>query len=268
MRHFFKIFIFSSFFFFFSCEDLDNGLTNGEIVAGLKEALDVGLNNSVTTASSVDGYLKNEIIKILLPPEVKSLQNTIETGKINVIPGVLEVPYSTILDAYIAVNPNISSDPFEELIVAMNRGAEKAADKALPIFGDAIVSMSFDDALGILQGSDTSATHYFYTKTNQALFTAFQPDVKSALDQTKANTIYTSIVGFLNYEYNTGLGTVKVSDFINTSLPETIDGYATEKAIDGLFHLIGNEETKIRQDPYAWGSSIIEKVFGSPEAQG
>ncbi|UII32650.1 DUF4197 domain-containing protein [Fulvivirga ulvae] len=266
MRHFLKIFIFSSFFFFISCDELDNGLTNGEIVAGLKEALNVGLDNSVTTASSVDGYLKNEIIKILLPPEVKSLQNTIQTGSINL--GFTSVPYSTILNAYVALNPDINSDPFEELIVAMNRGAEKAADKALPIFGDAIVSMSFDDALGILQGSDTSATHYFYSKTNQALFNAFQPDVKSALDQTEANAIYTSIVGFLNYEYNTGLGTVKVSDFINTSLPETIDGYATEKAIDGLFYLIGNEETKIRQDPFAWGSSIIEKVFGSPEAQG
>lgn len=263
MRHFFKIFIFSSFFFFFSCDELDNGLTNGEIVAGLKEALNVGLDNSVANASSVDGYLKNEIIKILLPPEVKSLQNTIETGSINL--GFTSVSYSKILDAYVALNPNINSDPFEELIVAMNRGAEKAADKALPIFGDAIVSMSFDDALGILQGSDTSATHYFYNKTNQSLFTAFQPDVKSALDQTEANAIYTSIVGFLNYEY---LGLYKVSDFINVSLPETIDGYATEKAIDGLFYLIGNEETKIRQDPYAWGSNIIEKVFGSPEAQG
>ncbi|MBL6445512.1 DUF4197 domain-containing protein [Fulvivirga sp. 29W222] len=266
MKHLFKIFIFSSFFFFFSCEDLENGLTNGEIVAGLKEALNVGLDNSVTNASSVDGYLKNEIIKILLPPEVKSLQNTIKTGSINL--GITSVSYQSILNTYVAVNPNINSDPFEELIVAMNRGAEKAADKALPIFGDAIVSMSFNDALGILQGADTSATHYFYTKTNQALFTAFQPDVKSALDQTEANAIYTSIVGFLNYEYNAGLTTVKVSDFINASLPESIDGYATEKAIDGLFYLIGNEETKIRQDPYAWGSNIIEKVFGSPEAQG
>lgn len=263
MKHFFRILACSSIFFFMSCEELENGLTNGEIVEGLKEALSIGLDNSVTSASSLDGYLKNEIIKILLPPEVKSLQNTIETGSVDL--GITTVSYRTMLDAYIAINPKINSDPFEELLVAMNRGAEQAANKALPIFGDAIVSMSFDDALGILQGSDTSATNYFYTKTNQALFTAFQPDVKSALDQTKANAIYEEIVGFLNYEY---LGTFKVSNFINVSLPATIDGYATEKAIDGLFHLIGDEETKIRQDPYAWGSNIIEKVFGSPEAQG
>jgi hypothetical protein len=129
--------------------------------------------------------------------------------------------------------------------------------------------MSFTDALGILQGGETSATDYFYTDTNVALYDAFQPDVKSALDQTKANAIYESVVRFLNYEYSvSGLTTIKVSQYINLELPATIDGYATEKAIDGLFFYIGGEEKKIRDDPYAWGNNLIEKVFGSAEAQG
>ena len=266
MKNIYKVFALAFLFIFASCEEFENGLTTPEIVEGLKEALNIGLDNSVTAASATDGYLKNEIIKILLPEEVKSLQTQIETKSINL--GIVSVPLKTILSTYVAINPNISSDPFEELLTAMNRGAEKAADKALPIFGDAIVSMSFDDALGILQGADTSATSYFYNRTNTALFTAFQPDVKTALDQTKAVDIYQSILGFLNYEYNVGITTVKVKDFVNVDLPESIDGYATEKAIDGLFHLIGDEETKIRKDPFAWGSNIIEKVFASPEAQG
>lgn len=150
--------------------------------------------------------------------------------------------------------------------MGMNRGAESAATKALPIFGNAITSMSFTDALSILEGGGTSATDYFYNQTNVALFDAFNPDVKSALDATGANQIYTSTVGFLNYEYDpTGLGLTSITpnEFINLDLPATIDGYATTKAIDGLFYLVGEEEKKIRLDPFAWASDIIERVFGS-----
>jgi hypothetical protein len=271
MKNITRIFICTSLLSFSSCDELVNGLSNDEIVLGLKEALDVGLGNSVTTASETDGYLQNEIVKILLPPEVKALQDEIETGSVTIINGVLEIPYSTIMAAYVAANPNIETDLFTELTVAMNRGAEAAADKAKPIFADAIINMSFSDALGILQGTETSATDYFYTDTNEALYGAFQPDVKNALDQTKATVIYESAVGFLNYQYKVNYllssYTVKVSDYINLGLPATIDGYATEKAIDGLFYYIGEEEKKIRADPFAWGNSLIEKVFSSPEAQ-
>lgn len=255
----------------FGCEELsevlDVGLTDGEIVEGLKAALDLGLNTSVETASLQDGYLKNEVIKILLPPEVTALQSTIETGSINL--GLTSISYATMLDAYVLANPNIEIDPFDELLVAMNRGAEQAADKALPIFTSSLTSMSVTDALGILQGSETSATDYFYDTTNEPLITAFQPVVKNALDQTKANTIYTSLAGFLNYEYSVaGLTTLKVSDLINQQLPATLDEYATQKATDGLFHLVGEEEKKIRANPLDWASDIIAKVFGSSEAQG
>jgi len=257
----------------FSCEELlSTQLSDNEIVEGLKAALDIGVNNSVTTASVQDGYLKNEIIKILLPPEVKALQDIVQTGAISLFSGTINIRYADIMSAYVLLAPNINSDPFEELVVAMNRGAEGAADKALPIFGDALVNMTISDALIILQGDSTAATDYFYSTTNTALVTAFQPDVKNALDQTKANNIYQDIVGFLSYQYEfnylLGTQTLKVSDYINHSLPPTLDEYATQKATNGLFHLVGEEEKKIRKDPFAWASDIIAKVFGSSEANG
>lgn len=234
-------------------------LSEGEIIQGLKEALTIGLDNSVTSASDPGGYLQNEIIKIILPSEVTDLQNKIQTESI------VGIPLSVVYDAYINLE-NGGNDLFDELTTAMNRGAENAADKALPIFGDAITNMSFDDARGILDGDNTAATDYFYQETNTALFTAFNPDVKTALGGTGAIEIYADVVGFLNFEYDpTGLGfsLISPSDVLNVSLPENIDEYATNRAIDGLFHLVGEEEKKIRDDPFDWGSDIIERVFGS-----
>ncbi|MEP1032939.1 DUF4197 domain-containing protein [Ekhidna sp.] len=248
-----------------SCELFEDAvgplpLSESEIIQGLKEALSIGLDNSVVSASDPGGYLQNEAIKILLPEEVTDLQSKIQTEN---IAGV--VPLSVVYDAYITLE-NDGNDLFDELITAMNKGAENAADKALPIFGNAITSMSFDDARGILNGNNTAATDYFYDETNVALFEAFNPDVKTALDGTGAIQIYTDVVGFLNFEYDpTGLGlsTVSPEDVLNVNLPESIDEYATNRAIDGLFHLVGEEERKIRDDPFAWGSAIIERVFGS-----
>ncbi|WP_456462226.1 DUF4197 domain-containing protein [Reichenbachiella sp.] len=258
-------------FLFVSCDELDEildlGLSDEEIVEGLKEALDTGLDSAVTSGSSVDGYLKNEAIKVLLPEEVTKLQSEIASGS---VAGVIS--YQDLLDLYVATNANIDTDPFEELVVAMNRGAERAATKATPIFVDAITSMSFTDALGILQGGETAATDYFKTNTSSALITAFQPDIKTALGETAATDIYAGVVDFLSWEHTETVlfvpVTVKVNDYIgqDLSLPETLDEYATTKAVDGLFHLVGEEEKKIRKNPLEYASDIIQKVFGSDEA--
>lgn len=253
--------------------DQNLGLSNQEIVAGLKKALDVGLDKSVTSASSVNGYLKNEAIKLILPQKVKSLQEEINTGSVSLLNGTIRVPYSKMLDTYVALDANLEEDPFNELVVAMNRGAEQAAKKAVPIFGSAIRNMSFTDALGILQGGDRAATDYFYVKTKNSLQAAFQPEIKNALGDTKATAIYGSVAKFVNYEYEVNYlintYTVDVSDYLKTKeLPATLDGYATDKAIDGLFYLIGNEEKKIRANPMDYTSTIIRKVFSSEEAKG
>ncbi|MEO9850384.1 MAG: DUF4197 domain-containing protein [Reichenbachiella sp.] len=252
--------------------DQNLGLSNQEIVDGLKKALDVGLDKSVTSASAVNGYLKNEAIKLILPKEVKSLQEEIKSGSVSLLNGAVKVPYSKILNTYVSLDPNLEEDPFDELVVAMNRGAEQAAKKAIPIFGSAIRNMSFTDALGILQGGEKAATDYFYTKTKSSLQSAFQPEIKNALGDTKATAIYGSVAKFVNYEYEVNYlintYTVDVSDYLKTKeLPATLDGYATNKAIEGLFYLIGNEEKKIRANPMDYASTIIRKVFSSDEAQ-
>lgn len=256
-------------FMFSSCDELEDalnlGLTNEEIVEGLKEALDTGLDSAVTSGSAVDGYLKNESIKVLLPDEVAQLQSEIKNGS------TLGISHQTIMNAYVALSPEIDTDPFDELIVAMNRGAEKAATKASPIFVRAIKDMSFTDALDILQGDETAATDYFQTNTRSALISTFQPDIKTALGETTATEIYSSIVGFLNWKYEPNVFiSIDIGQVIgqDLDLPETLDEYATTKAVDGLFYLVGEEEKKIRKDPFGYASDIIQKVFSSDEAQG
>ncbi|SMD31883.1 Protein of unknown function [Reichenbachiella faecimaris] len=253
--------------------DQNLGLSNEEIVAGLKEALNIGLDKSVTSASTVNGYLKNEAIMLILPQEVKSLQQEINAGSVSLLNGAVKVSYKKMLDTYVSVNPNLNSDPFDELVIAMNRGAEQAAKKAVPIFGEAISTMSFSDALGILKGGEQSATDYFYTKTKANLQSAFRPEIKQALNNTHATEIYGSVADFVNYEYEVNYlinsYTIKTRDYLKSEkLPATLDGYATDKAIDGLFYLIGNEEKKIRANPMDYTSAIIKKVFSSDEAQG
>ncbi len=226
-------------------------LTASEVAKGLKEALDIGLNSAVSSASSLDGYLKNEAIKIFLPQDVITLQSKINENAIT------SAAYKMYIRKF-----NGGSDLFQELITAINRGAEQAAKKAEPIFLDAITAMSIQDAMEILDGDSTSATTYFYRTTNKKLFEAFNPEVKTALDNTEANKIYKLTYDFLNYDPS-GLGLTNVSKILDLSIEPSLDTYATNKAIDGLFFLIGEEEKDIRANPFGYGKSIIERVFGS-----
>lgn len=226
-------------------------LTESEIVEGLKEALNIGLDNSVTSASSLDGYLKNQAIKILLPEDVKNLQSKINGNS------VTSAAYKTYIRKF-----NGGKDLFNELITSMNKGAEKAASKAGPIFLNAVKSMSIQDARGILNGGNTAATDYFYQATNTQLFNAFNPEVKNALNSTGANKIYKTTYDFLNYDPS-GLGLTTVGNILNVSIEPSLDQYATNKAIGGLFYLVGEEEKEIRANPNDYGKRIIERVFGS-----
>jgi len=255
-------FLFVFAFLFLSCDVLNSvssslpgvgnvPLTESEIVQGLKEALNIGLDNSVTSASSLDGYLKNQAIKILLPDDVKNLQSKINGNS------VTSAAYKTYIRKF-----NGGKDLFTELITSMNRGAERAAKKAGPIFLDAVKSMSIQDARGILNGGNTAATDYFYKSTNTKLFNAFNPEVKSALNNTGASKVYKTTYDFLNYD-PAGLGLTTVGKILDVSIAPSLDQYATNKAINGLFHLVGEEEKEIRANPFDYGKKIIERVFGS-----
>ncbi len=201
------------------------GLSENEIIRGLKEALNVGIKNGATQASSVDGFLKNEAIKLMLPPELQRAEATLR-------------------------KLGLGSE-VDKFIVSLNRAAEDAAKESVPIFASAITSMSVKDALGILNGPDTAATSYLKKTTNIGLYDAFFPVVEKTLDKNEATRYYTDLANAYNK--------VPLVKKINPDLKQ----YATQKAMDGLYHLIGEEEKKIRKDPAARVTQVLKTVFGS-----
>lgn len=201
------------------------GLSDAKIGSGLQEALKVGTENAVVQTGTVDGFLMNKAIKILMP---KTLQN-------------MERPLRMV-----GYGPQI-----DEFIVGMNRAAEKAVPFAKEIFWDAIGQMTFDDARKILNGNDTAATDYFKAKTSKKLHAAFRPSVEQVMDQ----------VG-VNKQYNELIGRYKSVPFAQ-SITFDVNQYVTEKATDGIFYVVAQEEKKIRTNPAARVSDILKEVFGS-----
>ena len=240
----------------YSCEELEDifgkdstGLSEKEVVQGLKTALQVGADTSVAVTSAEDGYYKDEVIKILLPEEAQVIKQYAE-----------DLGLSAEVDKFIE---------------SMNRAAENAASEASPIFSDAITSLSISDGWDILNGKNpassntesefdsSAATQYLVSTTYTSLDSAFQPKIEKSLDKdlvgsSSTNEIWEDITTTYNavaYLYG--------GDEINTDLDE----YVTEKALDGLFHKVGKEEIKIRRDPLQWIDTqvgdILKKVFDS-----
>jgi hypothetical protein len=202
-----------------------DGLSDVKIGSGLQEALKVGTENAVLQTSAVDGFLSNEAIKILMP---KSLQ-------------AIEKPLRLV-----GYGPQI-----DEFIVGMNRAAEKSMPFAKQIFWDAIGQMTFDDARKILNGSSTAATDYFKAKTSKKLQTAFRPKVEDVMNQVGVNRQYNDLMG----RYKNVPFSEKVTFDVNQ--------YVTEKAIDGLFLVVSQEEQQIRTNPEARVTDLLKDVFGN-----
>jgi hypothetical protein len=200
------------------------GLNDAKIGSGLQEALKVGTENAVLQTGSMDGFLKNQAIKILMP---KPLQN-------------IEQPLRLV-----GYGPQI-----DEFVVSMNRAAEKAVPLAKEIFWDAIGRISFDDATKILNGNDTAATDYFKGKTSKQLHSAFRPTVETVMAD----------VG-VTRQYNDLIGRYKSVPFAQ-GLSFDIHQYVTEKTTDGLFFVVGQEEKKIRTNPTARVTDLLKDVFG------
>jgi hypothetical protein len=200
-------------------------LTNADIVAGLKEALQVGTTDTVGLTGKVDGYFSNAAIKILLPSQFQ----TIEQGLRMIGQG----------------------QKVDELILAMNRAAEKAAPAAKDIFFSAIQDMTFENARKILSGGDTAATDYFREKTSAELTKAFRPVVDESMREVGVVQQYKQ----LQSAYQ-GLP-------LASALPSfDIESYVVQKALDGLFLVLAEQEKKIRTDPAAQVTSLLKKVFG------
>ena len=200
------------------------GLSDAQIGSGLKEALAVGTQKAVKQVARPGGYLENKAIKILLPQSLKP----VETG----------------LRA-IGQGPKV-----DEFIASMNHAAETAAPEAAGIFGNAVRAMTIDDARRLLTGGNTSITDYFKEKTSAQLTVAFRPHVEKAM---AANGV--------TQRYNALLGSAPQLPFLKSPKMD-INAYVVNKALDGLFYELGEQEKEIRTNPAARTTELLRKVFG------
>ncbi len=207
---------------------LNNGstVTTAEVVNGLKEALKQGTTKGSSQASQLNGYFANALIKIVIPPEMQKADQQLRS-----------LGFNKLMD---------------DFTLSMNRAAEEAAKKAKPIFVNAITSMTIQDAWGILKGQNDAATVYLKRTTGTQLHDAFKPVIRDALQKVNATKYYADIVTAYNR-----LPLV-------TPLNADLDDYVTDKAVDGLFVLIRQEEANIRANPAARVTDLLKKVF-TPE---
>jgi uncharacterized protein DUF4197 len=199
-------------------------LSDATTSSGLKDALKVATERAVSATSKDGGFLNDPKIRIKLPGKLETMAT-----------GLRAVGMGGQVD---------------ELEVAMNHAAEKAAGEATPVFVDAIQGMSFEDAAGIVRGNDTAATSYFKKKTTAPLTTKFRPIVDEAMKNVGVTKLYESLV----------------SQYTSTpfaSAPKLdLNGYVTERALSGLFTVVGDEEKRIRKDPVARSTDLLKQVFG------
>jgi hypothetical protein len=198
-------------------------LSDVKIGSGLKDALKVGAENTVNLTGKTDGYFLNQAIKILMPEKLQTLEK-----------GLRMVGYGPQVD---------------EFVLSMNRAAEQAAPYAKQIFWDAIGEMTFEDARKILSGNETAATQYFKGKTTGKLTAAFQPLVEKSMNE----------VG-VTKQYNELIGRYQAIPFVQSETFD-INHYVVTKALDGLFHVLGEEERKIRTNPAARVTDLLKEVF-------
>ena len=205
-------------------KNLGGGLSDEKIVLGLKDALKVATGNAVESTGRRDGYFKNEAIKILMPDKLRKVEKTLR---------------------------KLGMDKkMDEFVESMNRAAEAAAPQAKEIFLDAVKEMTFDDARRILKGKEHEATDFFEKTTRTKLHELFLPVVEGKLEGVGATARFNDIME----DYN------KIP-FLSASSFE-LKEYVTGEALDGLFHVLGEEEKKIRTEPAARVTDILKEVFG------
>lgn len=201
-----------------------NNISNTDATAAIKQALQIGAKNASNRLSTVNGFFGNAAIKVLMPPEAKNVETSLR-----------EVGMGSHVD---------------KAILAMNRAAEDASSKAVPIFIDAITHMSIDDGISILKGGKGAATKFLQNATTAQLTAAFKPVIKASLDKVNATKYWAEI--FKAYDK------IPFTQKVNTDLP----AYVTERALNGLFIALAEEENKIRTDPAAQVTDLLKNVFG------
>lgn len=218
---------------FFSCDELkevvnqlpqtEGVLSSTDIAAGLREALDLGIDKQVTKLTQEDGFFKNELVKIVLPEELQKVDTALR-----------KIGLSSLAD---------------EGLKVLNRAAEDAVKEATPIFVNAVSEITFDDAKNILLGEDNAATSYLTTKTETALYDKFKPVIESSFSKVGADQIWTNLIT----KYNN----IPLTNNVNPDLTD----YVTGEALKGVYTMIAVEEKEIRTKVSSRGTDLLQKVF-------
>lgn len=201
-------------------------LSNADVVSALRQALEIGSKNAGSRLSIKDGFFGNNLVKILLPPEVRKVEGTMR-----------QFGLGSLAD---------------ELILQMNRAAEDAAKQAAPIFVNAITTMSIQDGISILRGGNGAATNYLKSKTTSSLTTAFRPAIQSSLNKFNVQDYWNQLFTAYNR-----------LPIVRKKINPDLTAYVTERALNGLFVTVADEENKIRANPTARVNDLLQKVFGA-----
>jgi len=199
------------------------GIGGIDISAGLKEALNNGISKQVVKLTATDGFYKNEVVKIVLPDELRKVDA-----------GLRKIGLGSLADDGLKV---------------LNRAAEDAVKEATPIFVDAVMNMSFTDAKTILMGNENSATAYLQNTTSTALYGKFNPVIKNSFTKVGADKVWANIIT----KYN-------LIPFVQKVNPDLTD-YVTNQAMTGVFKMIAVEEKNIRTNLNARTSILLQRVF-------
>jgi hypothetical protein len=229
-----KLFIFALLFNLTACVELQevvnnlpqgggSVLSNTDIASGLRQALDLGIDKQVTKLTQKDGFFTNELVKIVLPEELRKVDK-----------GLRDIGLGKLAD---------------EGLKILNRAAEEAVKEAKPIFVNAVKGMTFDDAKNILLGNDKAATNYLTIKTQTDLYNKFQPVINSSFEKVGADKIWANLINTYN--------AIPFTNNVNTNLTD----YVTGEALKGVYTMIAIEEKKIRTNVSSRSTDLLKKVF-------
>lgn len=227
-----KIIALASILILISCAELQQiatqlpqeyGVSDAEISSGLKQALQLGIDKEVTSLAEENGFFNNELVRIGLPPELQKVDKTLR-----------DVGLDALAD---------------EGLKVLNRAAEDAISEAIPVFANAVTGITFADARNILLGSENAATLYLSNKTEQELYTRFNPIISNSLDKVGATQVWKNII----QKYNS----LPITSNVNPDLPD----YVTNEALSGVFLMIAKEEKDIRNSLSARSTDLLRKVF-------
>jgi Protein of unknown function (DUF4197) len=199
-------------------------LTEGDAAAGVRAALQKAALAAVGQLGRADGFLGDQRVRIGLPPALEKAGD--------------------------ALRKLGQGKRVDELVTGMNRAAEQAVPLARPLLENAVRRMSVEDAIGLVRGSDTAVTDFFSAKTRQPLAEAFAPVVRPVTERLSLARRHDELVGRA-----AKLGLVKGE-------PRKVHEHVTDKAMDGLFLMLAEQERQLRANPLAAGNALLKKVFG------